>query len=296
MASTYTYDDKANREDLLDIITNISPTDTQLMSGLAVSSANNVVHQWLADTLKSVAYNSYVEGADASYPDRTDPSRLQNYTQIVRVGFDVSDSERAVNSAGFTDRYAYEQTKALKEWKADAEYSMMRASLSCGNNSTARSMLGVINFMVSNNFTNASGISLTEALLNDRLNDVWTDGVEVNAIYCPMYMKRKISAFTAGATKQVDITDKRLVNSVDVYEADAAKMVKLFAHRYVTVSGDTNYGVVGINEDFWRIAYLRKPFARELAKDGDSTRGEVVGELTLECLAKDAGFAAMQML
>ena len=35
MATTaWTYDDPARREDLLEVITNISPTETQLFSGL----------------------------------------------------------------------------------------------------------------------------------------------------------------------------------------------------------------------------------------------------------------------
>jgi hypothetical protein len=88
----------------------------------------------------------------------------------------------------------------------------------------------------------------------------------------------------------VETTDKRLVNSVDVYQGDAASNVKLFAHRYVTVAGDTNYDIVGINEDMFKTAYLRKPFTRELAKTGDSSKAEIVTELTLENLHYHAGF------
>lgn len=297
MALAYTYDDQSIREDLLDVITNLSPTDTQLMSGLAQSKADNILHQWLTDTLKSVSANAYVEGVDASYPDRTDPTRSFNYCQIVRLGYAVSDTERSVNTAGFNDRVAYETTKALKEWKADAEFAILRGSLACGSGSAARQLNGIKNFMSSNNYTNASGVSLTEKLLNDRFQDVWDDGTEVNALYMPMYMKRKVAAYTGAATqKNVAVDDKRLINSVDMYEADAARVVKLFAHRYVTVSGDTNYDIVGINEDLWKIAYLRKPIDRELAKTGDATNKEIVGELTLECLHANAGFWAEKML
>ena len=79
-------------------------------------------------------------------------------------------------------------------------------------------------------------------------------------------------------------------------EADAARLVKLFAHRYVYVSGDTNYDLVGLNEDLFKIAYLRKPFTRELAKAGDADKGEVVTELTLENLHYNAGFWSSQHL
>jgi len=296
MALTYTYDDNSIREDLLDIITNLDPTETQLLSGLGTSTAKATLHEWLKDTLKSVSSNSHIEGVDATYPDRTDPERITNHCQIVRVGYDVTDTERAVNNAGFSDRYTYETTKALKEWKNDAEYALMRGSMATGTGTAARSLKGIKRFLLSHNYTNASGVSLTETLLNDRFANVWDDGTQVNALYVPMYMKRKISGFTAGATKNVETTDRRLVNAVDIYQADAAQNVKLFAHRYVYVSGDTNYDVIGIDEDKFKVAYLRKPFTRELAKTGDSTKGEVVGELTMECLHEDAGFYAEKML
>ena len=141
-----------------------------------------------------------------------------------------------------------------------------------------------------------SGVSLTEAILNDYLQLVWDNGSEVNAIYCPMYMKRKISGFTAGSTKNIDAEDKRLVNCVDIYEADAASVVKLFAHRYVTVSGDTNYDVVGVNEEALQIDWLRRPFDREIARTGDSTKGEVVGECTFVCKNPNAGFVLSAVL
>lgn len=288
MPSTFTYEDNARREDLLDIITNLDPVNTQLMTGLGTSTAKDIFHQYLIDTLKTVGTNAYVEAADASYADRTDPTRLSNVCQIVRVGYDVSDSERSVNPAGFSDRYSYEGEKALKEWKNDSEFALLRGSLACGNSSTARRMRGLRHSL--SLVTSQSGVSLSETALNDYFQLVWNNGTEVNAIYSGMYIKRKISGFTGGATKQVQVDDRRLVNAVDVYQADAAKMVKLFAHRYVTISGDTNNDIIGIDEDKFKTAYLRKPMTRELAKTGDSTKGEVVGEMTLEGRHYNAGF------
>ena len=40
-----------NREDLLDIITNISPMDTLYLSGFEKVPANNITHEWLVDIL-----------------------------------------------------------------------------------------------------------------------------------------------------------------------------------------------------------------------------------------------------
>lgn len=295
VGGTYTYDDAANREDLLDIITNLDYKEYQLTSGLSTGTADNILHQWLKDTLKTPGTNAYAEGTDASYQDRTDPTRLTNWTQIVRIPFSVSDTERRVVSAGFNDRYTYESTKAMKEWKQDLEFAVLRGSMACGTGSAARQMKGIKNWV--SNSTAPSGVSLTETMLNDYLQNVWEDGTQVNAIYAPIYLKRKISGFTAGTTKFTTADDKRLTNAVDVYQADAASMVKLFKHRFMSgQSGDINYDLLGINEEFFRVDYLRKPSIRELAKTGDATNGEIVGEATVAALHNDAGFLTQRLL
>lgn len=289
MPLAWTYDDVALREDLLDLLTNLSPTETQIVSGLGTSKASSIRHEWLEDTLGAVKTNAYVEGVDASYPTLTNPARLVNYTQIFRQGYQVSDTEREVNHAGFADRFAYEGTKALKMLKNDMEYALMRGSLASGTGTAARQLKGIKNFLTL--VTAQSGTSLTDKILNDYFELVWSNGTQVNAVYAPMYIKRKIAAFTGSATqKNVNVDDRRLVNSVDIYEADAAKVVKLFAHRYVTVAGDTNYDVVGINEDLFKVAYLRKPITKEYAQTGDASKGEVLTELTLEAGSQNAGF------
>lgn len=278
----FSYDDGAIREDLLNVLNNLSPKNTQLVTGLGTAVASSIRHEWLIDTLGAVKDNYFVEGVDASYVDTTDPTRLVNYTQIFREAYNVTDTERAVNTAAFNDRFQYEATKALAELKNDMEYALMRASIACGSGSAGRRMRGIKNSL--SLVTSQSGVSLTEKILNDYFQLVWDNtSNEVNAVYGDMYIKRKISAFTAGATKNFDQGDKRLINAIDVYQADAASNVKLFAHRYASISGtDTNHDVICINEDMFKVAYLRKPFTRELAKTGDATKGEVVAEATLQ--------------
>ena len=290
MADTaYTYDDNALREDLLDVLTNLAPIDTQLISGLGTTEAKSIRHEWLVDTLSSVKTNAYAEGVDASFPTLTNPARLCNYTQIMHQGYRVSDTERAVNTAAFNDRYTYEMTKALKMLKNDMEYAVMRGCIACGDGSTARQLRGIKRSL--SLITSQSGVSLTETILNDYFKLVWDNtATEVNAVYGDMRMKMKISAFTAGATKNFNQTDKRLIRVIDIYEADAASVVKLFAHRHVTISGDTNYDIVGINEDLFKISYLRKPKNREIPRTGDATKGEVLTEFTLENRHYDGGF------
>jgi len=76
-----------------------------LVSGLGTSTADSIRHEWLVDTLNTVKLNAQIEGQAITYHNLTNPSRLSNYTQIFKQGYKVSDTERAVNEAGFDDRY-----------------------------------------------------------------------------------------------------------------------------------------------------------------------------------------------
>lgn len=283
-ATTY-YSDGSVREDLLDVITNISPTETQIMSGLQTTTAKSVRHEWLEDTLAAAKFNFYVEGADASYAV-TDPSRDINYCQIIRQGFSVTDTQETMDHAGFADRKAYEAAKAMKIWKNDAEYSVLLNSLNCGSSTVARTMKGIYNWVVATNVTNQSGTSLSENNLLDYLAEVWNYGGEIDEVYVPGTLKRRIDGFTSGATKTVPQADRRLINAVDVYESSFAPLVKVFLHRYVDTVAQaidpTTHDIVGIDSSKYAISYLRKPSMRDLAKTGDSEQAEIVGELTLE--------------
>lgn len=289
MPSTFVYDSGVTREDLTDLLINLSPTETQLISGLASTTAKAIRHENPIDTLATAAFNGFVDGVDASYPATSNPTVMYNYVQNFRRGVSVTDEERAVDQAGFDDRFEYEKMKKLKELKNDMEFSILRGSLASGTGSAIRQMRGLK--LSLSLITSQSGVSLTEKALNDYFQLVWDNtGTQVNAVYGSMYIKRKISGFTAGTTKNTKVEDRRLINAVDVYEADAASMVKLFAHRYVTVSGDTNYDILGIDESLFKIAYLTNPYYEDRAKTGTSSKGENICNCTLEVGHYNAGF------
>ena len=77
-ANALTYHDEALREDLLGLITNLSPSETQLFSGLSTSDATSIRHEWLIDTLGDVKANAQLEGVAVTYHTITDPTRLYN--------------------------------------------------------------------------------------------------------------------------------------------------------------------------------------------------------------------------
>lgn len=294
MANVFTYDSGARKESLLNIITNISPEEDSLLKDLGKSSASNTLHEWVTDTLKAPAAQSVVEGSDATFANRTNPGRVTNQTQIVRIDFGVSDSERARNYPSFKDRYAYEMDKAMKEWNNDAEFNLLRSTVATGTGSAARTMIG-LKAAITTVATSQSGVSLNELQLNDYIQNAWNQGGRPTDIYVGAKLKRRISGFTANTTRQTEAPTKTLVNVVDQYVSDFG-VLRIKLHRYMTVSGDTHNDIIGIQPDKFRVAYFREPEHVSLAKTGSATKGMIEGEMTLEYLAENSSFKAERHL
>jgi len=86
---------------LSDMIYDISPTDTPLMSTLAKSKATAVYHEWQTDNLAAATTaNALVEGDDATATTTSPTFRIGNYTQIVGKTIQVSGTLEAVDKAG----------------------------------------------------------------------------------------------------------------------------------------------------------------------------------------------------
>jgi hypothetical protein len=272
---------------LLNLITNVSPLENQLVYGLQQSTSLQPIHQWLTDSLKTPAANAKVEGADASFAARTNPARDINYCQIVSIPVMVTGSDDMANAAGYGgSRMAYEMEKAIKEYANDTEFALMRGTLVCGAGTTARSLKGVKAF-ASTLATSQSGISLSESIMIDHLDAGWTNGVVHKEIYVGRVLKKRINSFTANSTLFQNPTDKRLVNSVDIYESTNGP-VKIMRHRYVTVAGDVNNDLVTIAPDHLAVAYFRKPTVQDIAKTGDAEKKQLLGEKTLEVRTEKA--------
>lgn len=224
MPQSLTYNNASLRESLLDIITNLSPTENQLSTGLMKSKATSSVHSWLVDSYDAVTTTSTdkktVEGADYGAGDVTNPTRQTNYTQIIRQDWKVSGTEQATTHAGMQSPKAYHMAKSMVHFKDKMEWSIVNGVAAAGDASTAREMGGIFDQISTNTVANAAA-ALTETLFVDYMADVWdVSSKGVDAVYVAAAGKRLVSGFTAGSTKNIDSKDKRLVNAVDVYESD----------------------------------------------------------------------------
>ena len=285
-----TFYDTSRREDLLDIIADVTPDDTPLVTMLKTSTAKDTVHQWTEDYITPpTSVTASAEGAAATYTALTQPSRIVNLTSILTETFRVSGTERATNPAGGQDPLDYQAGKALRNWKMKEEYQIVNGSLTSGVSGTGAVMAGLKSVITTLATSRNSGTSLSETEFQDMHQASWENGGTDNAfdlVLVPFGLKRKIDGFTAGATKYVDQSDKKLTQPVAIYETSAG-VARIMQHRYVPSSATTpGPRFLGIKEDLYRIAYLRRPFKEMLAKDGDRENGQIVGEFTLEYLGE----------
>lgn len=282
--------DEAIREDLIDIITDVSPDENPLMTMLSRTTASQPLHQWMEDYIsRPTSVEVSIEGAAATYSDLEQPTRRTNWTHIVSQTFRVSGSEIAADHAGMGSSFDYQASKALVNWKNNAEYVIVNGTLASGSSGVARQMAGLDSVITSHATARLSGTSLSETEFNTMVKESWDDvgnSDVFDMVLVPFQLKQKISQFTAGSTRNTIAEDKRLTRPINIYESDGG-VHKIFAHKDVR-SGRATPGptLYGIKEDKYRIAYYRNPKREELAKDGDRRNGQIVGEITLEYLAE----------
>lgn len=285
-----TYQDASRREDLLDIIGDVSPDETPLLTLFGTSTAKGTLHEWLKHSVsRPTSVVADVEGADTTFGDLTQPSRTTNVTQIIKRAVQVSRTERRVNVAAMGDPYAFQKSQELRRLKMDMEYAVLNAARASGASGVARQMNGIDAFITTTVTNRNSGTSFSETELDSMVADLWST-VDPDKIFdmllCTFKIKQKISGFSGNSTRYIDASERRLIKDVLVYDS-AGGSHRIFAHKDVRDSAGSTT-VYSLREDLYKIAYLDKPMFEELAKTGDADKGHWVTEFTLECLEEKA--------
>lgn len=314
MATLFTYDvgfaaGSGNREDLSDLVINIDPTDTPLFTMIPKGEAYHTTHDWLTDSLAATSTGGLLEGHTFSSASLTSRTRQTNWTQIFGKDIDVSNTQRAVNPAGVEDEYTHQIEKALAEKSRDVEVVLLSAAggSATGATGTIRHMKNIADFVTANAFhcdataiggdgvSTATAHTLLEDQFNGGLEQAFIDGGKPDTVLLSPKAKRQVSKNFAGIqnkSQNIDAMDKRLVNAIDFYDSDFG-LVKLVLDRWVpqmtgTAATDTSGMVFMLEMQNLSLDFLR-PFQHiPLAPGGDSTRGMVLGELTLKVGHPDA--------
>jgi hypothetical protein len=279
-----TYLTTGAREDLVDMISNISPVETFFTSATGNVDAKQRYHEFQTDALDTPAANAVSEGSDFTATAVTATTRLGNFTQCLRKSFSISDTTEATSMAGRKSEIAYQTQKALKALANDIEYALViNAAAASASAGSARTMKGVIGFITTNTASGASAASTVETTFNTALALLWAAGGKPSTVVVGGVLKRVISGFTGNNTRFNTMTDAGKVQaSVDVYNSDFGA-VKVIPHYILHGAAPTKSIIFG-DMGLWRKAWLRKPKTEELARVGSARNYMIETELTLEGL------------
>jgi hypothetical protein len=293
------YDVKGIREDLSDVIYDISPEETPFYTACAKAKASNTLHEWQTDALRSSGDNAHIEGDDTIAEARSATVRLNNRTQIFKNSVVIPGTDQGLNKAGRAREMAYQVLKIAKEQKLDIEKAMFANQAKvAGDSTTARRMAGVPAWLTTNtNFqSGSSGADPTGDGSNARTDDgtptafsqtkfdavmqsIWVSGGKPDSVYLSAFQMNLALGFTGNNNQRSNIT------------AEAEKVIKHMA-VYVTPWGTVEFkptrenrarDVFIMQDDMWAVGVLRATKNEELAKTGDNEKRQVVTELTLVC-------------
>ena len=300
-ANTFdTYDSVGIREDLSNVIHNISPEETPFYSKAAKKAAKNTLVEWQTDSLRASAVNAHIEGDATTAEARAATTRLGNYTQIFKNAVVVSDSDDNVDNAGRAKEIAYQTLKIAKEQKLDIEKALFANNArAAGNSTTARELAGAPAWLTTNTVAGVGGADPTgdgtdartdgtqAAFSQDNfdtvMQSIWVAGGKPDTVYLSAFQMNVALGFTGNNNQRssVQAGDERVVKSLAVYVTPWGSV------EFMPSRENRSRDVFIMQDNMWEVASLRGTKNVALAKTGDNTTRQVVTELTL-CAKNEA--------
>lgn len=301
-----------NREDLDDIISNISPTDTPFLSAIGTAKADAVYTEWQTDTLVSAnADNKTIQGDDLSNENRPATTRLGDYTQIFKKVVGTSTTQNAVRSAGRANEHAYQLAKAGKELKRDMEarflgnyaavppaagtpgesagaLAFLTTNVSRGTGGANPTLSGTTTGYPNAAATNGTQRAYTETLLKTAIAAAWNSGGEPTMVFTSLFNKQTAGTFGGLAEQRRDTGDRKIkiIAGADVYVSDVGELT------FIPSRFGSNRDALIIDPDLWAVATLDPIQKRKLAVTGLADRDAMYCEKTLKC-RNESGNAAV---
>jgi hypothetical protein len=289
----------------MDKITNISPTDVPFTSAIGTTKAKAVYHEWQTESLNAAAQNAQLQGDDVTFGSPILTQRVGNRTQIMRKEVIVSGTQEAVDKAGRNSEIVRQMANKRKELYRDREFVFLSNQAPVtGNSSTApqlRPVLGWFSTNVSAGTGGANGTAsaartdgtqrtFTEAMLVTAMQSAWTQGGSPGMLLAGPKQRAVVSSFTGGGTKFQQMSADKLSTTITTYVGDFGT-VKVTADRFMRgAQSNADREVLVLDPDLWNRADLRGVQGLDIAKTGDSEKGCILTETTLECL-QEAGNA-----
>lgn len=301
-----------NREDLDNIISNISPTDTPFLTAIGMDKAAAVYTEWQTDSLVSAnADNKTIQGDDLSNENRPATTRLGNYTQIFKKVVGTSTTQQAVTAAGRSNEHSYQLAKAGKELKRDMEarflgnyaavppaagtpgesagaLAFLRTNVQRGTGGANPTLSGSTSGYPNAAATNGTQRAYTETLLKTAISQAWNAGGEPTMVFTSLFAKQVAATFAGLAQQRRETGDSkiRIIAGADIYVSDVGEL------QFIPSRFGSNRDALIIDPSLWAVATLDPMTKRKLAVTGLSDRDAVFCEKTLKC-RNEAGNAVV---
>lgn len=295
------YDAVGIREDLQDIIYDVSPSETPFYTACAKLKATNTYHEWQTDSLRSSADNKHIEGDDTVADARSATSRLGNYTQIFKNSVVIPGTDSGLKKAGRAKEMAWQVMKIAKEQKLDIEKALFANNARvAGNSTTARELAGAPAWLITNlNFQSGnSGASPTGDGTNARTDDgtptafsqtkfdnvmqqIWVSGGKPDRCYLSAFQMDVALGFTGNNNQRNTVSGGKVENYMQVY------MTSWGTVEFVPTRENRGRDVFIMQSDMWAVGVLRPTKNEPLSKTGDNEKRQVITELTL-CAKNEA--------
>jgi len=291
-----TYDQVGKKEDISDVISNISPTTTPFQSLIKSEKVMNTVFGWQEDSLADVADNAKTEGHQASDADLGATTMRQNYTQIMSKTVNVTATADSVSTYGRAKETAYQLAKKSAELKRELEYHLVGKAQNAAAGAdgvSARTFANVFGTDPNSDAVISADVTvtidsdagtggdqagpITEAAVLSANQKMYEAGSEAKFLMIKPADSLIVAGFAASAGRTRDFAaTTTVVNVVDLYVSPFGEQ-KVVLNRFIKATE-----ALLMDPAMWALVTLR-PFTRELlAKTGDNDRHLIVGEFSLK--------------
>lgn len=227
-----------------------------------------------------VISDAALEGADVTVDTSRPRTRKNNYCQIFKKDVIVSGTVQAVNMLGnISDEFDYQRTKKVREAIRDLEKAAIQSKLSgntLGSASAYRTMRGIWDSISTNNTSTGT---LTPDILDNVIEDAWEQGAtDLDVIVVDQVWKRTIDNFNETRVRVMQDDANLYRRRVTFYEGTYG------SQRVVLSRWMPSTSLMVLSSQRVKVVPLRgRSFNfQRVAKTGDSEKGMVLGEYTVE--------------
>lgn len=251
-----------------------TPLTSLLLSKGSVEKAMSTVYSWQEKTLDNTENITFAEGSETTAFQNSVKRQLSNILQIFKKAVSISGTAQAMQTNKFTEEVA----DRLLELKINLEKTLINGTKDDGSVSGIRKMSGLLEFAEGTE----RGANPVDLLLNG-MRKLWDNDLQEGNYY---------------AFVNADIKEK-----IDNYYQDKYSYNHKTTNFGLLVKTiNTNYGLVNLvlskyvpddkillfNDAYVDLVTLREAHFEPLAKTGDSTKGQIVGEYSVKVASPKA--------